>query len=205
VLGGRRTRFLGQIRIGAEVRRVSECTGFQDKTGRSGRLVVVTVRHSIYQAGNSDPAVIEEQDIIYREPALKTAGAAVAEPESHPQPAHVRLIVPDPVLLFRYSAVTFNSHRIHYDHPYATGVEGYPGPIVNGGLTALLLLELGKQAKGAPPREMTVRNRRVLICGRQIKLCAAKSDSTSESESDPGWILWAEDEAGLTALEATIR
>jgi hydroxyacyl-ACP dehydratase HTD2-like protein with hotdog domain len=197
VLGGRRTRFLAQVRIGAEVRRISEVVDFQEKAGRSGRLVVVTVRHSIHEGDNSEPAVVEEQDIIYREPAASPKGAAADEVESHPEPTHVRSLVPDPVMLFRYSAVTFNGHRIHYDRPYATQIEGYPGPVVNGGLTALLLLELGKQASGRPPKEMTARNRRLLICGRPIRLCAAVSDD--------GCTLWAENEAGQIALEASIR
>ena len=197
VLGGRRTHFLGQIRIGSEVRRVSEVVDFQEKSGRSGHLVIVTVRHSIYEADNSEPAVIEEQDIVYREPATNAKGTAAAEAKSCPRPTHVRLFLPDPTLLFRYSSVTFNAHRIHYDQAYATGVEGYAGPIVNGGLTALLLLELGKQAAGTPLKEMTARNRRPLICGRQVKLCAAKSES--------GWTLWAENDAGQIALEASIR
>jgi 3-methylfumaryl-CoA hydratase len=197
VLGGRRTRFLAQIRIGAEVRRFSEVIGFEEKSGRSGRLVVVTVRHSIHEGDSSEPAVIEEQDIIYREPAREAKRAAVEQIESRPEPAHFRSLVPDPVMLFRYSAITFNGHRIHYDQPYATQAEGYPGLIVNGGLTGLLLLELGKHVSGMPPKQMTARNRRPLFCGRQVRLCAANSDD--------GWTLWAENEAGQIALEAGIR
>jgi 3-methylfumaryl-CoA hydratase len=194
MLGGRRTQFLAPIRIGAEVRRVSEITGVEDKQGRSGRLAKVTVRHTIH-AG--EPAVVEEQDILYREAAKPGAAAPEAAPEPpRPAPLHSCALTPDPALLFRYSAVTFNAHRIHYDHDYATGQEGYPGLVVNGGLTGLLLLELFKQAAGRPPRETAVRNRRTLICGRPLRLCA--------SPAGAGWSLWVEDEAGRVALEASM-
>ncbi|MEJ1978335.1 MAG: hypothetical protein WDN49_21590 [Acetobacteraceae bacterium] len=197
MLGGRRIRFGGPVRIGAEVRRVSEVVGFEEKQGRSGRLAVVTLRHSIFEAGQIAAAVIEEQDVIYREAAGQggeVSQAAAPEPE-RPAPSHIQTLTPDPVLLFRYSAVTFNAHRIHYDQPYTTGQEGYPGLIVNGGLTALLLLELCKEAAGRPLADMKVRNRRPLICGNPIRLCA--------SPAADGWALWAEDAQGRMALEAS--
>lgn len=202
LLGGRRTRFVGPLRIGAEVRRVSEVTAFEEKQGQSGRLAVATVRHSLFEAGQPEAAVIEEQDVIYREAAGAAVGAAprpVSEAE-RPVPAHVRTVTPDPVMLFRYSAVTFNGHRIHYDPAYATSVEGYPGLIVNGGLTALLLLELGKEALGRPLAGLQVRNRRPLICGRPARLCAAP---VCAERAGDGLALWAEDEGGRLALEAS--
>jgi len=196
MLGGRRTRFDGPIRIGTEVMRISEVVAFEEKQGRSGRLAVATIRHSIAEAGQRRAAVIEEQDLIYREAAGAGAASMAPEPE-HLVPSHTRPFTPDPALLFRYSAVTFNAHRIHYDESYATGPEGYPGVIVNGGLTALLLLEMVKAIAGRPMTEIKVRNRRPLICGRPAKLCAAQSDE--------GWALWAEDEQGRMALEASAR
>lgn len=196
MLGGRRTRFLSPLRIGAAVRRISEVTGFAEKQGRSGRLVLVTLRHTIAHADAPDAAVIEEQDIVYREAASGAPADAAAVP-APPAAAHSRAFNPDPVLLFRYSAVTFNAHRIHYDRPYATGQEGYPDLVVNGGLTALLLLELWTSATGRAPAEMTARNRRPLFCGRSARLCAAPAGD--------GWALWAEDADGAVALEATAR
>jgi 3-methylfumaryl-CoA hydratase len=197
MLGGRRTRFDAPIRIGDEMKRVSEVTGFEEKSGRSGKLVIVTLRHSIGPA-DGEAAVIEEQDIIYREPATPgvKSEAAPAE-ESRSAPTATRDFAPDPVLLFRYSAVTFNGHRIHYDAPYTTGTEGYPALIVNGGLTALFALELGKQAMGRAPVAMQVRNRRPLFCDRPARLCAAPNEN--------GFALWAEDDKGRVALEASIR
>jgi 3-methylfumaryl-CoA hydratase len=194
MLGGRRARFEGVLRIGAEVRRVSEVVAFEAKQGRSGRLAIATIRHSIFEAGANAAAVIEEQDVIYRAAAgAAEAGAPAAEP-LRPMPSLTRELTPDPVMLFRYSTITFNGHRIHYDQDYATGAEGYPGLIVNGGLTALLLLELVKELAGRSLRTMSVRNRRPLICGRPARLCVAPAGE--------GWDLWAEDETGRMALEA---
>jgi 3-methylfumaryl-CoA hydratase len=138
--------------------------------------------------------VIEEQDVIYRAAAGAPEAAKPAPEPVRPAPSLTRAFTPDPVMLFRYSAVTFNGHRIHYDQPYATGTEGYPGLIVNGGLTALLLLELVKVAAGRPLTAMSVRNRKPLICGRPARLCAAAAGD--------GWDLWAEDSNGRMALEA---
>ncbi len=196
VLGGRRTEFHAPIHIGTEVRRVSEIVGVEDKQGRSGRLVKVTLRHMI-AAEDEGTAVVEEQDILYREAAQPGDTPPAPQPEPpRPAPEHSREVTPDPAMLFRYSAITFNAHRIHYDHDYATKQEGYPGLIVNGGLTGLLLLELFKQAAGRDPRDTAVRNRRTLICGRPIRLCAAPDGE--------GWALWVEDEAGRVALEASM-
>ncbi|WP_158743803.1 acyl-CoA dehydrogenase [Acidisphaera sp. L21] len=194
MLGGRRTLFTAPLHIGATLRRVSEVTAFEEKHGRSGRLAVATVRHAIF--ANGEAAVVEDQDVIFREPAgtASEPRAAADEPE-RPTPTHERSVTPDPVMLFRYSAITFNAHRIHYDAAYATGPEGYPGLIVNGGLTALLLLELLKHSAGRDLTSLDVRNRRPLICGRPARLCVAPAAA--------GWTMWAEDDHGRIALEAS--
>jgi 3-methylfumaryl-CoA hydratase len=135
--GGSRIEFLRPLALGAEVRRTSRIADVKVKQGRSGMLVFVTVRHEI--AGPEGVAITDEHDIVYR----GDTGKAVADPVPAPgAEAWRREIRPDPVLLFRYSAVTFNGHRIHYDHPYATGVEGYPGLVVHGPLIATLLVDL---------------------------------------------------------------
>ncbi len=202
MLGGRRTQFVTPIPIGAELRRISKVVNAEEKQGRSGRLLRVTVRHAIHVGDDHEPAVIEDQDIIYRE----AASAAAAKPAKNtdfpaqaarPAPAFTRAFHPDPTLLFRYSAVTFNAHRIHYDHPYATTREAYPALVVNGGLTALLLLEMAKEAGCASPAMFSARNRLPLFCDRPARLCGAP-------DAD-GLVLWAEDEEGRTALEAHLR
>lgn len=195
MMGGRRTRFLAPVTIGAEVRRTSEIAAIVPKEGRTGRLAVVTVRHTIREAKRTEPAVIEEQDIIYREAASETAPAPAQPDDPARRATHVRAQQIDPVLLFRYSAVTFNGHRIHYDHPYATHNEGYPALVMNGGLTALLLLEHVKRAARQDPPAWIVRNRRPLFCGDTARLCAAPAGE--------GWTAWAETPKGLVAAEAS--
>jgi 3-methylfumaryl-CoA hydratase len=131
---GGELQFLTAIPYGGAIERRSRIADVREKAGASGRLVFVTVEHSVVQGGTL--AVRERQDIVYRG---RSAGPS---PAGEPAPAGEtrRTVTPDPVMLFRYSALTFNSHRIHYDRPYATDVEGYPGLVVHGPLLATLLL-----------------------------------------------------------------
>lgn len=199
MLGGRRTRYLGDIAIGQPVRRTRRLLAATPKQGRSGRLVVVSRRHEIFAGDAAEPAVVEEEDLIYRE----AAGPAPAPPvpvglPGSGQPAlHSRRLVPDEALVFRYSTVTFNAHRIHYDQPYATVVEGYPGLVVNGGLTALLLLEFRRALAPRPLAEASVRGLKPLFIGRPMTL--------KMTPGEDGWRLWAEDAAGETAMEMQTR
>ena len=136
--GGRLT-FEADLPVAAEATRTSRIKAIDVKTGNSGRLAFVTVAHEI--AVNGKAVIYEEHDIVYRDNPLP--GAAPAAPKAAPSDASwSRLIKPDPVLLFRYSALTFNGHRIHYDRSYTTEVEGYPGLIVHGPLIATMLMEL---------------------------------------------------------------
>lgn len=139
---GSRIEWLRPIAIGDEASRVSRIVSVTSKSGRNGPLVFVVVRHEISTA--SGLALMEEHDIVYRDlaPPGSRRGQAGAAPESTGPAAWTRRIVPDDVLLFRYSALTFNSHRIHYDRRYVTEVEGYPGLVVHGPLLATLLIDL---------------------------------------------------------------
>jgi 3-methylfumaryl-CoA hydratase len=135
---GSRFRFLAPIHIGETVSRTSTVAKIEHKAGRSGELVFVTVRHDL--TGPSGLAMEEEHDIVYR--AAPTPGAPAPSPVPPPEGAEWRRpIHPDAVLLFRYSALTFNSHRIHFDLDYVTKVEGYPGLVVHGPMIATLLLD----------------------------------------------------------------
>ena len=137
------------LRVGQQVQRVSTIRSVQHKTGRSGELLFVLVEHRF--SNQNGLALTEEHDIVYRGAARP--GDPVPPPQQPPlagQAAWSRSIVPDDVLLFRYSALTFNGHRIHYDRRYVTQVEGYPGLIVHGPLIATLLLDLlRRQLPGA--------------------------------------------------------
>ncbi len=138
---GGQFRFLDSIRIGEKVRRDGQVVAVDRKQGRSGQLVFVTVR---YQVSSPRGLAIEEiQNLVYREPPKGPAAAAPTTIDVASMPWR-RTIYPDPVMLFRFSALTFNGHRIHYDHPYATEVEGYPGLVVHGPLIATLLAELAQ-------------------------------------------------------------
>ncbi len=138
---GGRLRFHRSIPIGAQLRRRGRVSDIVEKTGRTGPLVFATVDYQLLDG--SDLCIEERHDIVYRElgPPLAAAEPSPALPQP-PAGAWTRDVTPDPRLLFRYSALTFNAHRIHYDRPYTVEQEGYPGLIVHGPLVATLLLEL---------------------------------------------------------------
>ena len=159
---GGRLRFHAPLRPGDAVERTSTILSVAEKHGSTGRLVFVTVRHGI--AGPDGPAVTEEQDLVYR----GTDGAA-AKPgaPAPPAPAGPRAeVLPDVVLLFRYSALTGNGHRIHYDADYVRDVEGYPGLVVHGPLQATWLAGLAPCA----PARFAFRGRRPAFAGATLRL-----------------------------------
>lgn len=137
---GSRVRFLADIALGTPIERTSTLIAATPKRGRSGDMLFVTVRHEIAPKDQAT-AIVEEQDIVYREAA--TPGAPFTRPIVDPGKLEsaVRMVTTDPVMLFRYSALTFNGHRIHYDREYTRDVEGYPGLVVHGPLIATLLLD----------------------------------------------------------------
>ena len=140
---GGRLRFDGPLLLGNEVTRSSEVKAVTSKVGRQGPLTFVLVEHTLRT--DRGVAVVEEHDIVYRD-----AGSAAPPSSATPAPEPgqwQRTWQPDEVLLFRYSALTYNGHRIHYDRPYVTTVEGYPGLIVHGPLLATLMLELVRDTR----------------------------------------------------------
>jgi 3-methylfumaryl-CoA hydratase len=138
---GSQFEFRTPIRVGDRVARTSTMADVTVKEGRSGQLVFVKVRHELRCNDVADPTLVEFHDIVYRE--AKKPTDIDPPPQKAPEDAPwQRCIVPDDVLLFRYSALTFNGHRIHYDRKYVTEVEGYPGLIVHGPLIATLLMDL---------------------------------------------------------------
>jgi 3-methylfumaryl-CoA hydratase len=149
MFAGARVRFFTPLVVGRPALREGLIRTVTQKSGRSGTLAFVTVGYVVRQDGRL--CVEEEQDIVYREP-----GTPVPPPvplpslPTPPEGAWVETVAPDPVLLFRFSALTFNGHRIHYDRPYAMGVEGYPGLVVHGPLTAMLLMRLVRRNADRP-------------------------------------------------------
>ncbi len=149
--GGRLT-FHRSLALGEQASRRTTIRNVSVKNGKSGTLVFMLLEHVVESEGGL--AVTEEQDIVYRDEAK---GPAPVPPEAPGGPDWTDTIRPDPVVLFRYSALTFNSHRIHYDHPYATGAEGYPGLVVHGPLTATLLLESLARRSSRPVKAFSFR------------------------------------------------
>jgi len=186
--------FTGPLAIGRMARRNSVIEDVARKEGRSGPLVFVTIRHEISGAGGL--AITDRQTVVYRE---APAGGPEAAPPSRPAPDDAefsRAIVPSAALLFRYSALIFNAHRIHYDQPYTTGVEGYPGLVVHGPLLATLLSDLVR--RNLPGRAIARFGFRAVkpvfddapfwVCGRR--------------EGEGGVRLWVRDAAGDLCVEA---
>ena len=135
---GSRLRSPAPLRIGDRLTRRSEVIGITPKIGGSGRLLFVTIRHTL--AGSAGGSVVEEQDVVLREAAGRSTSPGNPAAPAPFDFEHV--VTPTPTLLFRFSALTFNAHRIHYDHPYATQVERYEGLVVHGPLIAVLMLDL---------------------------------------------------------------
>jgi 3-methylfumaryl-CoA hydratase len=137
---GSKLAFNAPLRVGDTLKRSSEILSVQGKTGSTGSLVFVGVRHTLRSSSGGE--TVDEQRIVYREDPKDGANAAPAKKPALPEGAEFSVSSsPDPVMLYRFSALTFNGHRIHYDHPYVTGVEGYPGLVVHGPLIALSMLQ----------------------------------------------------------------
>ncbi len=188
---GSRLEFLRPLVVGSEVSRRSTIRDVKTKEGRSGPLVFVTVRHEVSDAGGL--VLSDEHDIVYR-------GESALAAKDTPAPAGEawrREIRPDPVLLFRYSAVTFNSHRIHYDLPYATKVEGYPGLVVHGPLIATLLVDLlRRNVPRAVVKRYEFRAVKPLFDTASFATCGAPGEAPGTAR------LWTRDVAGALTMQA---
>jgi 3-methylfumaryl-CoA hydratase len=173
--GGRFT-FHRPLCIGEQAARTGTVQSIEEKQGKSGRLVFVVIRYEI--VGSEGLSIVEEQDLVYREaPQGEQAPAPGGEPP--PDSPWRQVVEPDPVMLFRFSALTFNGHRIHYDHPYVTSVEGYPGLIVHGPMTALLLAGLAHRNGPGPLKDFSFRARSPLFAGYRFTLLGGPADDRS--------------------------
>ena len=190
---GGRLQFLHPIGIGDDIERETEILSVEEKDGRSGKLVVLKLRHLISNA--SGPCVDEQQDLVYCE---------IPKPD---QPSRQRTappddvdwketFMPDAVVLFRFSALTFNNHRIHYDYPYVTQVEGYRGLVVHGPLTALLLLDAATRHATRTPISYEYRAIGPLFNDEPITLAGR----TKETESE----VWAIGPTGTVAMQGRV-
>lgn len=183
---GGRIEFHTPIVLGATMERRSTIKDVTAKTGATGEMVFVTVSHKIFSG--SGVAISEEQDIVFRD---MPGGPLLPGRREQRTARATRRIAPDPTLLFRFSALTFNAHRIHYDRDYARNVESYPGLVVQGPLTAMLLMDQFLRERG-PSRisGFTFRAQRPLFDNSPFDLCMAGNDL---------WALNADHEAAFTA------
>jgi 3-methylfumaryl-CoA hydratase len=178
------------------VERTSTIANVTEKEGRTGKLVFVKVRHEVRCNGATEPAIVEFHDIVYRE----AKRADEVEPPPQPAPtgaAWQREIVPDDVLLFRYSALTFNGHRIHYDRKYVTEVEGYPGLIVHGPLIATLLMDLVR--RNAPAADVATFRFRAVRPTFDLHPFRVNGQVQADGKTIQ---LWAQDHEGWLTMDA---
>ena len=193
---GSQFEFHTPIRVGDRVERRSTIADVSRKDGRSGALVFVKVRHELFCNDAVDPALVEWHDIVYR--AARQPGDVDAPPQKASSgAAWQREVLPDEVLLFRYSALTFNGHRIHYDRRYVTAVEGYPGLVVHGPLIATLLLDLlRRQAPAADLATFRFKAVRPTFDGPPLRV-------NGQPAADGRTVaLWAQDHEGWLTMDA---
>jgi 3-methylfumaryl-CoA hydratase len=181
--------FHAPLPLDAEVERRSTVVSVEHKQGRSGELVFVTVLHELLHAG--EKALTERHDIVYKEAAAPAARAGSA---GTPAAEHSRAFLPDSTTLFRYSALTFNGHRIHYDADYCRQVEGYPGLVVHGPLVATVLAGFAQEIAGSPLRRFRYRGLQPALLGRALTLNAARAGD--------GLDLWASLPDGAVSMRA---
>jgi 3-methylfumaryl-CoA hydratase len=187
---GGELEFVEPLRVGDEMARHSAIADVTMKRGSSGLLCFVAVEHVISTARGT--AIRERQDIVYREMSVAQPPAKPAPP---PQAQHRVSHMADPVLLFRYSALTFNGHRIHYDRDYVTRVEGYPGLVFHGPLQAALLVEFAAKLRGAAPNKFSYRGLQPLFEGSEFSLNA--------NETEAGMELWTANAQGQPTMKGT--
>ncbi len=176
LLGGRTVSYLDDLVIGDMIERRSNVESVVRKGEGDKAMAIVGVRHELFRVeqgcaakADASPAIIEQQEYVL----LPDGRYQPAERPVQPiEASRTAVVVPDATMLFHYSALGFNSHRIHLDRPYAREVEGYPDLVVNGGLTTLLLTEFARTELGLTLQSLKVRNRSPLFCDRPITFAA---------------------------------
>lgn len=191
---GRTVAYLGDIPVGATVTRTSAVNKLTEKTNDAGPMAIVTLGHELQVVGAPGPAIVETQTYFLL-PASRWQGAS--RETQTVTAAHTKIVTPDDTLLFQYSALGFNSHKIHIDKVHAREVEGFPDLVVNGGLIGLLLTEFARYDLGLRIRSMKMKNVAPLFSGREMTLAA-------DHEGDR-WRLRAHDDMGHLAAEMEVE
>jgi 3-methylfumaryl-CoA hydratase len=191
---GGELEFIDPLRVGDQAVRTSRIADVTMKTGSTGPLCFVSVEHVI--ATPRGPAIRERQDIVYRDMSTPAASAPAKPATPPPTARHRESHMADAVLLFRYSALTFNGHRIHYDRDYVTRVEGYPGLIFHGPMQAALLVEFAAKLHGGKaPTKFSYRGVQPLFEGSEF--------SVNANEAGAGLELWTANSAGQPTMKGT--
>lgn len=197
MIGSRTVSYRSDVPIGVTVTRESHVAGIVRKETRTGPMAIATIVHALHLPDDPEPAIVESQAYLLM-PAER-AGASGPRPDARAElgpGARISKIVPDETLLFQYSALGFNSHRIHLDREWAREVEGFPDLVVNGGLATLLLTELLRREAGVSLAEIRARHVAPLYCGRPITLAGERGEA--------GWRLRAFDESGALAVDIEV-
>ena len=190
---GGELEFIEPLRVGDEVKRSSRISDVTLKSGSTGTLCFVAVHHDITTPRGT--AIRERHDIVYREATSGPQAAPKAAP-APPVAKHREVHVSDPVLLFRYSALTFNGHRIHYDRDYVTKVEGYPGLVFHGPLQAALIVEFAAKLHGSKaPKKFVYRGVQPLFEGSEF--------SVNANDNGGGLDLWTANAEGQPTMKGT--
>ena len=199
MFAGSRSAYHRPLRIGDEATRVTELTSFTPKSGRTGKLVFATYLHTISTAEGT--ATEDEWDIVFLEEDKVSGGNGSRQPPGQPGPESSpweKEITVGSTMLFRYSAVTWNPHRIHYDHPYTTDTEGYPGLVVHGPLTATLLQELVRDnLQGATMTSFNMQAKAPIFANQPIRLMGELGADGKSCD------LWAVTHEGIVGMEAS--
>jgi 3-methylfumaryl-CoA hydratase len=191
---GGELQFIEPLRVGDEMTRSSRISDVTMKSGSTGVLCFVSVEHEITTPRGT--AIRERQDIVYRDMSAPQAAAPAKAPSPPPVAKHRESHIADPVLLFRYSALTFNGHRIHYDRDYVTRVEGYPGLIFHGPMQAAFIVELAaKLHDGTAPKKFVYRGLQPLFEGSEFSINA--------NDTPAGMELWIANLAGQSTMKGT--
>jgi 3-methylfumaryl-CoA hydratase len=183
LLGGRTVTFLKDILIGARLNRVSQIESITEKVTPAGPMAVATVSHTLCLECDQEPALLEKQTYLLLPERAPQQGQqpnherAAKDPIEISNSLHRLVVIPDETMLFQYSALGFNSHKIHLDREHARAVEGFPDLVVNGGLATLLLTEFLRRELDVKFAALKVRHVLPLFCGKPITICAEKKGS----------------------------
>jgi 3-methylfumaryl-CoA hydratase len=194
MLASRHVDYRSDLVIGRAVERRSSLAKVTQKQTQSGEMAFVTIQHELNSSRDAAPAIVEEQTYILLGPAK--ARGATAQASTAVNAAHTKVVTPDDTLLFQYSALGFNSHKIHIDRAYVRDVEGLPDLVVNGGLATLLLTEFLRVDLGLMPTRLVTKHAAPLYCSRPMTLAADLAPN--------GWRMRVHDDRGVVAVSAEV-